>query len=69
MKVIETRHVHRFKQEFTLVMVVGVANDVAVYEMKGHHSGEHVAAHGLKWNERSAKLAGFVFPEGKHYRR
>lgn len=65
----ETRHVSRFGQPFTLVMVESVANDVAVYEAKGHVSGEEAAAHGQKWTERNALLEGFRIPEGKHYRR
>ena len=32
MKILETRHVERFGQPFTLVMAESVANDVAVYE-------------------------------------
>ena len=65
----ETRHVARFGQLFTLVMVESVANDVAVYEAPGHVSGEEAAAHGHKWTERNAVLAGFTIPDGKHYRR
>lgn len=69
MTVIETRHVSRFGQLFTLVMTESVANDVAVYEAKGHVAGEDAAAHGTKWTERDAQLAGFAIPAGKHYRR
>jgi len=65
----ETRHVSRFGQRFTLVMVESIANDVAVYEARGHVTGEEAAAHGQKWTERDAALAGFTIPDGKHYRR
>ncbi len=69
MQIHETRHVSRFGKGFTLVMVESVADDVAVYEARGHVSGEEAAAHGCKWSERNAKLAGFSVPSGKHYRR
>ncbi|MDP2738733.1 MAG: hypothetical protein Q8O82_08535 [Pseudorhodobacter sp.] len=65
----ETRSVTRFGQPFTLVMVESIADDVAVYELKGHHTAEEVAAHGFKWTEREAALAGFKIPAGKYYRR
>ena len=68
-KILETRHVERFGQPFTLVMAESVANDVAVYEHRGHVTGEDAAAHGNKWTEREAKLVGFSIPKGKHYRR
>ena len=69
MTIIETRHVTRFGNQFTLVMAEGAVNDVAVYEAKGHVDGEVAFAHGTKWTERDAELAGFKIPEGKHYRR
>ena len=69
MTIHETRHVTRFGQRFTLVMVESVADDVAVYEARGHVSGETAAAHGTKWTERDARIAGFSIPSGKHYRR
>ncbi|MEO0679014.1 MAG: hypothetical protein AAF192_01205 [Pseudomonadota bacterium] len=68
MFILETRHVSRFGQPFTLVMAESVANDVAVYEMKGRHDGEKVAREGMKWRERDATQFGFVIPAGKHYR-
>ena len=68
-KILETRHVERFGQPFTLVMAESVANDVAVYEQRGHVTGETAAAHGNKWTLREAKLVGFSIPKGKHYRR
>lgn len=64
----ETRHVYRFGKPFTLVMVESVANDVAVYEHKGHVSGAEAAAEGTKWTERAAAIAGLKVPAGKHYR-
>jgi len=69
MKILETRHVERFGQTFTLVMAESVANDVAVYEQRGHVTGENASAQGNKWTEREARLVGFSIPKGKHYRR
>lgn len=65
----KTRHVSRFGQPFTLVMIESVARDVAVYETRGHVSGEDAAAFGTKWTERDALLEGFTIPTGRHYRR
>ena len=69
MKILETRHIERFGQPSTLVMAEGVANDVAVYEHRGHVTGKNAAAHGNKWTLREAKLVGVSIPKGKHYRR
>lgn len=69
MTIHETHHVARFGQKFTLVMVESVADDVAVYEARGHVGGEFAAASGVKWSEHQAKCAGFTIPAGKHYRR
>lgn len=69
MHIHETRHVSRFGQLFTLVLVESVADDVAVYEHKGHVEGATAAAHGNKFTEREAVLAGFTLPAGTHYRR
>lgn len=68
MQILETRHVNRFGIKFTLALVESVANDVAVYEAKGHVPGEDAAARGCKWSERDATLEGFQIPAGKHYR-
>ena len=69
MIILETRHVNRFGNPFTLAMAESVANDVAVYEARGHVTGQHAADHGTKWTERDAALEGFTIPAGKHYRR
>ncbi len=69
MQMHETRHVTRFGQKFSMVLVESVVNDVAVYERQGHVPGQDAAATGTKWSERDAAIAGFVIPKGKHYRR
>jgi hypothetical protein len=67
--IIETRHVERFGNPFTLVMAESIADDVAVYEHSGHVTGEHAAMAGTKWTAHEAACAGFDIPDGKHYRR
>lgn len=69
MEIIEHRIATRFGQTFSLTMTGDKTGGVAVYELKGHHAPEEVAATGAKWTEHEARVAGFAIPSGKHYRR
>ena len=69
MKILKEETRKRFGVTFTLVMVEGEVNDVAVYSRGGIGNPYDVAAHGHKLTEHENAVDGIPIPEGKHYRR
>lgn len=69
MTILQCKRVSRFGIPFTLVLTEGQVNDVAVYELRGHHTAEETARHGHEWSRRDFQTSAlFDLPPGKHYR-